>query len=109
MHLLFKNLPLARSNLMHRRSFLKMIMAGAKVAAFTPSHTFTTSTSKRNLHKTIMYSTIGVKNSMLEKFQTIKKTEFEDIEPMGTMNRDKILTTFKETKLQTTSIYDHIH
>ena len=56
-----------------------------------------------------MYSTIGVKGSVLEKFRVMKEAGFEGVEPMGGMNRDEVLAAFKETGLQAASVCDHIH
>src|SRR5262245_42749614 len=93
-------------NLMNRRSFLKMTLGGAAAMAFAPT---ASAGSKRNLRKAIMYSTIGVKGSVLEKFRVMKDAGFEGVEPMGAMNRDEVLTAFKETGLQAASVCDHIH
>ncbi len=65
--------------------------------------------SRRNLRKAIMYSTIGVKGSVLEKFRAMKEAGFEGVEPMGAMNCDEVLAAFKETGLQAASVCDHIH
>ena len=56
-----------------------------------------------------MYSTIGVKGSVLEKFRVMKEAGFEGVEPMGGMNRDEVLAAFKETGLKAASVCDHIH
>lgn len=64
---------------------------------------------KRDLHKAIMYSTIGVKGTVLEKFQAMKLAGFEGVEPMGAMNRDEVLAALKETGLKAASVCDHIH
>ena len=61
------------------------------------------------LRKAIMYSTIGVKGSVLEKFRAMKAAGFEGIEPMGAMDRHEVLAAFKETGLQAASVCDHIH
>jgi len=89
---------------MNRRSFLKITMGGA-AAAFAPA----AAASKRNLRKAIMYATIGVKGSVLEKFRVMKEAGFEGVEPMGAMNHDEVLAAFKETGLQAASVCDHIH
>ena len=81
-------------------------MGGAAAAAFAPT---ASAASKRNLRKAIMYSTIGVKGSVLEKFRVMKEAGFEGVEPMGAMNRDEVLAAFKETGLQAASVCDHIH
>jgi hexulose-6-phosphate isomerase len=91
---------------MNRRSFLKITATGAASAAFAPT---ASAASKRNLRKAIMYSTIGVKGSVLEKFRVMKAAGFEGIEPMGGMNREEVLAAFKETGLQAASVCDHIH
>src|SRR4051812_11171800 len=91
---------------MNRRSFLKITMAGAAAAAFVPT---ASAAAKRNLRKAIMYSTIGVKGSVLEKFRVIKEAGFEGVEPMGAMNRDEVLAALKETGLKAASVCDHVH
>jgi hexulose-6-phosphate isomerase len=82
-------------------------MAAAAWAAFAPAAA--AAAAKRNLHKAIMYSTIGVKGSVLEKFRAMKEAGFEGVEPMGGMNRDEVLAALKETGLQAASVCDHIH
>src|SRR5438874_9556637 len=91
---------------MNRRSFLKLAIGGAAAAAFAPD---ASAVSKRNLHKAIMYATVGVKGSLLEKFRAMKEAGFEGVEPMGGMDRDEVLAAFKETGLQAASVCDHIH
>jgi len=56
-----------------------------------------------------MYSTIGVKGSVLEKFKTMKAAGFEGVEPLGAMNRDEVIAALKETGLEAASVCDHIH
>ena len=91
---------------MNRRSFLKITVAGAAATAFVPS---ASAAPKRNLRKAIMYSTIGVKGSVLEKFRVIKEAGFEGLEPMGGMNRGEVLAALKETSLQAASVCCHSH
>src|SRR3954464_10819602 len=91
---------------MNRRSFLNMTIAGATAAAFAPA---ASAALKRDLRKAIMYSTIGVQGSVLDKFRAMKEAGFEGVEPMGGMDRDEVLAAFKETGLQAASVCDHIH
>ena len=91
---------------MNRRSFLTIALGGLVATAFAPA---ARAASKRNLRKAIMYSTIGVKGSVLEKFRAMKEAGFEGVEPMGGMNRDEVLAAFKETGLKAASVCDHIH
>ena len=86
-----------------------MTMAGAAVAVFAPAASAASAASKRNLRKAIMYSTIGLEGSVLQKFRAMKEAGFEGVEPMGAMNRDEVLAAFKETGLQAASVCDHIH
>src|SRR5207253_6837777 len=83
-----------------------MAVGGAAAAAFAPD---ASAGSKRNLRKAIMYSTIGVKGSVLEKFRAMKEAGFEGVEPMGGMDHDEVLGAFRETRLQAASVCDHIH
>src|SRR5688500_19118972 len=91
---------------MNRRSFLKITIDGAAAAAFAPA---ASAAPKRNLRKAIMYSTIGVKGSVLQKFRAMKEAGFEGVEPMGAMDREEVLAAFKETGLKAASVCDHIH
>src|SRR3954447_22495662 len=90
---------------MNRRSFIKTSSSAAAAAVVPAAH----AAPKRNLRKAIMYNTIGVKGTVLEKFQAMKAAGFQGVEPMGAMNRDEVLAAFKETGLQAASVCDHIH
>src|SRR5215218_5287186 len=94
-------------HMINRRSFLTVTVGTAALAALGP-HGYCAA-RKRNLRKAIMYSTIGVKGSVLEKFRAMKEAGFEGVEPMGAMNRDDVLAAFKETGLQAASVCCHIH
>jgi hexulose-6-phosphate isomerase len=91
---------------MNRRSFLK-ISAGAAVGAAVVPRAL--AAHQRDLHKAIMYSTIGVKGTTLEKFKVMKAAGFEGVEPMGGMNRDEVLAALKETGLKAASVCCHTH
>ncbi len=92
---------------MNRRSFLKVTAGVTATAAFLP-HTCSAA-PKRQLRKAIMYSTIGMKGSVLDKFRAMKEAGFEGVEPMGGMNRDEVLTAFQATGLQAASVCCHTH
>jgi L-ribulose-5-phosphate 3-epimerase len=91
---------------MNRRAFLKSAMSAAAATVLAPA---ASAAAKRNLRKAIMYSTIGVKGSVLEKLRAMKEAGFEGVEPMSAMNRDEMLAALKETGLQAASVCDHIH
>src|SRR5512144_527344 len=92
---------------MNRRCFLKVTAGAAAAAAFLPHAR--AAALKRNLRKAIMYSTIGMKGTVLEKFRAMKDAGFEGVEPMGGMNRDEVLAAFKATGLQAASVCCHTH
>jgi len=92
---------------MNRRSFLKVTAGAATIAALLPPTC--SAASKRNLRKAIMYSTIGAKGSVLEKFRAMKEAGFEGVEPMGGMNREEVLAAFRATGLQAASVCCHTH
>ncbi|MBI5767579.1 MAG: sugar phosphate isomerase/epimerase [Verrucomicrobia bacterium] len=91
---------------MNRRTFLELSATAATVTALAPR---AFAAPKRSLRKAIMYSTIGVKGSVLEKFRAMKEAGFDGIEPMGAMNREEVIAAFKETGLKAASVCDHIH
>jgi len=91
---------------MNRRSFLKFSAGAALAASVAPT---APAAPKRNLRKAIMYNTIGVKGTPLEKFRAMKQAGFEGVEPLGAMNRDEVLAAFKETGLEAASVCCHIH
>jgi L-ribulose-5-phosphate 3-epimerase len=92
---------------MKRRTFLQLTASAAAAAALVPP--LPAAAKKRNLRKAIMYSTIGVKGTVLEKFKAMKAAGFEGVEPMGAMNRDEVIAALKETGLKAASVCDHIH
>lgn len=92
---------------MKRRAFLKTSTGVALAAALVPS--VCGAARKRSLRKGIMYSTIGVKGSVLEKFRAMREAGFEGVEPMGAMNREEVLAALKETGLEAPSVCCHIH
>jgi L-ribulose-5-phosphate 3-epimerase len=93
---------------MNRRSFLKVTAGAAAAAAWIPAASAAPA-PKRNLRKAIMYSTIGVKGSVLERCRAMKEAGFEGVEPLGAMNRDEVIAALKETGLKAASVCDHIH
>jgi L-ribulose-5-phosphate 3-epimerase len=92
---------------MNRRSFLA-VSAGA--VASVPLLPYTQAAApKRNLRKAIMYSTIGMKGTVLEKFRAMKEAGFEGVEPLGGMDRDEVLAAFQATDLHAASVCCHTH
>jgi hexulose-6-phosphate isomerase len=94
-------------HMMDRRSFLKVTAGAAAMAALVPYGYC--AAPKRNLRKAIMYSTIGVKGSVSDKFRAMREAGFEGVEPMGGMRRDEVIAAFKETGLRAASVCCHTH
>ncbi|MBI3191339.1 MAG: sugar phosphate isomerase/epimerase [Pedosphaera parvula] len=89
-----------------RRSFLQLIATTAVIAAITPA---TFAAKKRKLKKAIMYGTIGVKGTVLQKLQAMKEAGFEGVEPMGGMDRAEVKDAMKATGLKAASVCCHTH
>jgi L-ribulose-5-phosphate 3-epimerase len=64
---------------------------------------------KRRLRKAIMYQTIGVKGSVLEKFQAVKAAGFEGVEPMSHMDQEEVLQALEKTGLKAASVCCSTH
>lgn len=90
---------------MNRRSFLQLTAAATFTGALAPE----AFAAKRKLQKAIMYSTIGVKGSTMEKFKAMKAAGFEGVEPMGGMDRGEVKEALKETGLKAASVCCHTH
>jgi len=96
-----------------RRQFVKTSSIGLSVAALLTTHFplegADRPVKRRSLKKAIMYSTIGVKGSVLEKFQAMKEAGFEGVEPMGGMDQDEVMKAFEATGLKAASVCCHTH
>lgn len=91
-----------------RRTFLKQtaVLAGAAVA--TPG-LFAQSHGRRDIRKAIMYATVGVKGSVLEKFQQVKAAGYEGVEAMSHMNQEEVLKARDATGLAIPSVCGSKH
>jgi len=81
--------------------------AGAALAA--PALVPPLAAKTRDLHKAIMYATIGVKGTVMEKFQAVKAAGFEGIEPMSHMSENEVLDAFAATGLKPASCCCNTH
>ena len=96
---------------LNRREFL-IVSSGALAATALHSTPLTAADSvhqKRSLKKGIMYATVGVKGSVLEKFKAIKAAGFDGVEPMSHMNQDEVVKAFEETGLKAASTCCNTH
>jgi L-ribulose-5-phosphate 3-epimerase len=94
--------------LMHRRELLKL-GCGAIAAAALPVAVSRAAEKTVKLKKAIMYATIGVKGTVLEKFQAVKAAGFEGVEPMSHMDQDEVLKALDATGLKPASVCCNTH
>jgi hexulose-6-phosphate isomerase len=95
---------------MHRREFL-MTSAGALALAASVPGAFAAETAapKRAIKKGIMWGTVGVKGSVLEKMKAIKEAGFEGTEMMSHMDQDEVLRARDASGLAIPSVCGRDH
>ena len=96
---------------MDRRSFAKnMLATGSGIMLFSsagiPSVNFST---PRNLKKGIMWATIGVGQTIAEKFNAVKDAGFDGIEVYSHLDRDEVIKAKQETGLAIPSVCGALH
>jgi len=91
---------------MNRREFLKAGSAALALATIAPAVSAADEkpASKRNLKKAIMWATVGLKGSTLEKMRAIKDAGFEGVEMMSHLDQDEVLRARDETGLVVPSV-----
>ncbi len=89
---------------MNRRTFLtsgSLLAGAAYLSGPSPS---AAAASPRKIRKAIMYDTITMHGTVLEKFQAVKAAGFEGVEPMSHMKQEEVLAAFKATGLSAASV-----
>ena len=94
---------------MTRRDFLKASTTAIAAAAFAPVPTFAAEPAKRPIRKAIMWATVGMKGSMLEKMKALKEAGFEGVEMMSHMDQDEVLKARDESGLIIPSVCGRDH
>jgi hexulose-6-phosphate isomerase len=91
----------------NRRTFLKAgsLAAGAAWAA----EAFDTPSNPRKIRKAIMYETIKLNGTVLEKLQAVKAAGFEGVEPMSHMSQQEVLDAMKTCGLAAASVCCSTH
>jgi hexulose-6-phosphate isomerase len=96
-----------------RRQFLKVGSGALAAVAVAPSGLHAAdpaaATKQRTIRKAIMYATVGVKGSVLEKFKAVKEAGFEGVEPMSHMVQDEVMKALEETGLKAASVCCSTH
>ena len=97
---------------MNRRDFLKNTAGAAALAALAP-HALGAgekpAAAKRPIHRGIMWATVGIEGSTLEKMKAIKTAGFEGVEMMSHMDQDEVLRARDETGLTIPSVCGRDH
>jgi L-ribulose-5-phosphate 3-epimerase len=93
---------------MNRRDFLQTGAGALALASLAPgalaaeaNTAGTAAAPKRSLKKGIMWGTVGVKGSVLEKMKAIKEAGFEGTEMMSHMDQEEVLRARDATGLAT--------
>src|SRR5688572_10097438 len=100
---------------MDRRSFLKLSATTAAFSAVAPSRVLAADAETAalpkapRLKKAIMYATVGLKGSVMEKFKAIKEAGFAGVEPMADMDQEAVIAALQETGLQAASVCCNTH
>jgi L-ribulose-5-phosphate 3-epimerase len=96
---------------MNRREFSKnAFMATAAISAATmPGFSGLLTPSSRILKKGIMWGSIGVGTTIMEKFQAAKDAGFDGVEPMSHLDRKEVLAARDATGLTIPSVCGEKH
>ena len=95
---------------MNRREFLKGSLGVAALGAVTPSLAVEEAARpKRPIHKAIMWDTVGVKGSILEKMKVVKEAGFEGVEMDSHMDQEEVLRARDEAGLVIPSVCGSQH
>jgi L-ribulose-5-phosphate 3-epimerase len=95
---------------LNRRSFITAAAGAAAVTAVGNAFNVLGADSalvdapKRSIKKAIMFGTVGVKGSTLEKFQAVKEAGFLGVEPNSHMDQDEVVRARDATGLQIPSV-----
>jgi len=96
---------------MNRREFSKKtILASAMISAVSlPGFPRPFPSPLRNLKRGVMWGSIGVGTTILEKFQAAKEAGFEGVEPMSHLDRKEVLAARDATGLNVFSVCGELH
>jgi L-ribulose-5-phosphate 3-epimerase len=93
---------------MQRREFLKTAGGVLALAALSPAGSSLNARaadgSKRSIGKAIMWGTVGVKGSVLEKMKAVKAAGFDGVEMNSHMDQDEVIRARDEAGLTIPSV-----
>ena len=64
---------------------------------------------KRSLKKAIMWGTVNLKGSVMEKMKAVREAGFEGVEPNGGMDQDEVVKAMEMAGLKAASVCCHTH
>lgn len=98
------------NTLQTRREFVRRAAVAAAVAVTLPAGLSAAEGGrKRKLPRAIMWDTIGVKGSVLEKCQAVKAAGFDGVELSSHMNQDEVVKALEATGLKAASVCGSQH
>ena len=97
-----------------RREFLRtggtaLALAVASPPLFGASEKSTAPPARRAIKKAIMWGTVGVKGSVLEKMKAVKAAGFDGVEMMSHMDAEEVLRARDEAGLEIPSVCGALH
>jgi hexulose-6-phosphate isomerase len=98
---------------MQRRNFIKnsILATGALSLPLSENKVYaeTASFSANNFKKSIMWESVGMRGSILEKCKAIKEAGYQGIEPSSHMNRQEVIDATKATGLAVSDVCCSTH
>ena len=102
---------------MHRRYFFKKSLLAAGALSVSSLDSFAAIASKMEINqappsglkKSIMWGTVGMEGTVLEKCKAIKAAGFDGIEPNSHMDRKEVLDAMQATGLKASSVCNSKH
>jgi len=89
---------------LNRRNFLKTGSIAAGALSLAGDAAVAAPAARRKLRKAVMYETISMKGTVLEKFQALKTAGFAGVEPMSHMTQSEVLDALKASGLSAASV-----
>jgi len=98
---------------MNRREFIRaggaLALASLAPGALAAEATAPAQPASRSLKKGIMWDTVGVKGSVLERMKAVKEAGFDGVEMMSHMDQEEVLRARDETGLAIPSVCGRDH
>ena len=104
---------LRMKTILPRREFIQLSATATAAALLAPALLAAEKEAPpikaRTLKKAIMWGTVGVKGSVMQKMQAVKEAGFEGVEPDSHMTQDEVVAALAETGLKAASVCCNTH